>query len=116
MTYHEITLHERQLVRHTLLRAVVRGTLDLIIVVVKARNVAASEFSNFAGRAADTATNVQHLHAVLDADLVCKVMFMSGNGLVKVLANRVSAEVERLAPPVLIQVRGQVIVAIDKKY
>ena len=37
---------------------------------------------------------------------------MTGNGLVKGFARGESAEVERLSPSVLVQIRGQVVVAL----
>ena len=87
------------------------GTLNLVVVVVEAGNVGASELGNLTGRAADTAADVENLHALLDADAVGEVVLVSGNGLVEGLAGRETAEVEGLSPSVFVQVGRQVVVA-----
>lgn len=88
------------------------GTLNLVVVVVETSDVSAAELGNLTSRATNTATNIEDLHALLDADAVGKVVLMSGNGLVKRLAEGETAEVERLAPSVLVQIGRKVVVAI----
>lgn len=88
------------------------GTLDLIVVVVKTGDVSTSELGNLAGRAANTATDIENLHALLNADAVGEVVLMSGNSLVERLSERETAEVERLAPSVFVQIGRKVVVAI----
>lgn len=109
--YHEISLDELQLVGQTLLESIVSGTVDLVVVVVETSNVSTSELGDLAGRAADTTTNIEHLHVLLDAHAVSQVVLMSGNGLVKRLAIGKAAEVERLSPAILVQIGRKVVVA-----
>lgn len=96
--------------RQALLGGVVRGALDLVVVVVEAGDVGAGELGDLAGGAANTAPDVEDLHPFLDPDLVGEVVLVAGNGLVEVLAAGVPAEVERLAPAILVEIRGEVIV------
>jgi hypothetical protein len=110
-TYHEVALDEFQLVGQTLLESVVGGTLDLVIVVVQTGNVSTGELGNLAGRAADTTTNVEDLHSLLDADAVGKIVLVTGNGLAERFAVGEAAEVERLAPAVFVQIGGEVVIA-----
>lgn len=85
-------------------------SVDLVVVVVETSDVAAGELCNLAGRATDTAADIEDFHALLDANGVSQVVLVTGNCLVKGLAVGESAEVERLAPAVLVQIRGQVVV------
>lgn len=110
-TYHEVTLHKLKLVRQTLLRGIVGGSVDLVVVVVKTGNMAASELRDFARRTTDTTSDVKNLHALRDADLMGEVVLMPGNSLVEWLAVGKAAEVEGLAPAILVQVGGEVVVA-----
>lgn len=88
-----------------------RGALDLVVVVVEAGDVGAGELGDLAGRAANAAADVEDLHALLDAHAVGEVVLVTGNGLVEGLADGEAAEVEGLAPAVLVQVGGEVVVA-----
>lgn len=110
--YHEIALHELELVRETLLFRIARGTLDLVVVVVETGDVGVGELGNLPCGAANAAADVEDLHAGLDADLHGKVVFVARNGLVEGLADRVPAEVEALAPAILVQIRREVVVAV----
>lgn len=87
------------------------GTVDLVVVVVQTGDVCAGELGNLSCRSTDTTANIKNLHALLDANLVCKIVLMAGNGLVEGLANGETAEVERLAPAELVDVGGKVVVA-----
>ncbi len=91
------------------------STVNLVVVVVETGDVRIGELGNLARRSADTTANVQHLHALLDADLRGKVVLVAGNGLVERLAGGESAEVEALAPSVLVDVGGEVVVAIREE-
>ena len=71
----------------------------------------AGELGNLAGGAADTAADVEDLHALLDTHAVGEVVLVAGNGLVERLARGEAAEVEGLAPAILVQVGRQVVVA-----
>ena len=108
--YHEITLDKLELVGETLLDSIPCGALNLVVVVVETGDVGIGELGNLPGRATDTAANIENLHASLDANLHGKVVFVAGDGLVERLANRVAAEVEALAPAILVQIRCKVVV------
>lgn len=95
-----------------LLLGVSYRAVDLVVVVVQAGDVCACKLGNLTSRSTDTAANIEHGLALLNADLVCKVVLMTGNGLIKWLANGKAAEVEGLAPAELVNVGGEVIVAI----
>lgn len=110
-TNHEITLDKLKLVGQTLLEGVVGSSLDLVVVVVQAGNMSTCELGDLTGGTTHTATDIKNLHAVLDTDLVGKVVFMTGNGLVKGLALGESAEVEGLAPSVFVEIGSKVVVA-----
>ncbi len=110
---HKVTLDKVELLGQTLLGSVVGGAVNLVIIVVQAGDMAAGELGNLAGRAADTAANIEHSHTLLDANAVGEVVLVTGNGLVEWLAGRKAAEVERLAPAVLVEVGRKVVVAIE---
>ncbi|KAI6771855.1 hypothetical protein HG531_009480 [Fusarium graminearum] len=99
------------LVGQTLLEGVVGSSLDLVVVVVQAGNMSTCELGDLTGGTTHTATDIKNLHAVLDTDLVGKVVLMTGNGLVKGLALGESAEVEGLAPSVFVEIGSKVVVA-----
>ncbi len=86
------------------------GALNLVVVVVQAGDVSASELGNLAGRAADSAANIENLHALGDVDAVGKVVLVAGDSLVEGLAVGETAEVEGLAPAVLVEIRREVVV------
>jgi len=111
---HEIALDKGHLVGQALLLSVVGGAVDLVVVVVEAGDVRAGEFDNLTGRAADTAADVQNLHALGDAGLHGEVVLMTGDGLVEGLTVGEAAEVEGGAPAVLVEVSSQVVVAGEK--
>lgn len=109
-TYHEVALGVLELVRKTLLLSVPSGALDLVVVVVQAHDVDVGELDHLSGRSSNTATNVEHAHVVGQSHLVGQVVLMAGNGLVKRLSVGEAAEVEALAPAVLVQVGREVVV------
>lgn len=92
--YHEVSLDIGQLLRKLLLLGVVDRTVNLVVVVVQTGDVCAGELGDLSCGTADTAANIKDLHALLDANLVCKVVLMTGNGLVERLADGETAEVE----------------------
>jgi hypothetical protein len=110
MIYHEVSLDEGKLVGQALLVSVVGSALNLVVVVVETCDVCTGELGDLARWPAYAATDIENLHALLDADLMGKIVLMSGNGLVEALANRVPAEVEGLAPAVFVQISGEVVV------
>lgn len=113
-TYHKVTLDELELARQTFLDRVPGGTGNLVVVVIEARDVGISELGNLPSGSTDTAANVQNLHARLDADLRRQEVLMARNGLVEGLAGRIPAEVEALAPAVLVQVGREIVVAVRR--
>lgn len=88
------------------------GTVNLVVVVVQTGDVCAGELGDLTCGSADAAANVKNLHALLDANLVCKVVLMTGNGLVEGLPDGETAEVERLPPSELVDVGSKVVVAV----
>lgn len=110
LTYHEITLDIFELARETLFDGVPGGALNLVVVVVETGDVAVGELGDLSGGTTNTATNIQNLVTGLDADLHGEVVLMTSNGLVEALTERVATEVEGLAPAILIQIGGQVVV------
>lgn len=73
--------------------------------------MAAGELGDLASRATNTATNVKDSHALLDANRMREIVLMPGNSLVERLAIREFAKVEGLAPSILVNVGGEVVVA-----
>lgn len=108
---HEVALDELELAREAVTNSVVGGTVDLVVVVVEAGDVGIGELGDFARRATDTATNIENLHALLDADLGSEVVLVTGNSLVEGLAGGETAEVEALAPAILVDIGREVVVA-----
>lgn len=84
--------------------------LNLIVVVVEASNVGATEFADLTGWATNTTAYVENLHVVAYAHGVRKVMFMARNSLVESLAVCEAAEVERLSPSILVEVGAQIVI------
>jgi hypothetical protein len=89
---------------------IVGSTLDLVIVVVEANDIDASEAGHLSCGAADTAADIKNLHVFSETHSVSKVVLVASNGLVEVLALVESAEMERLAPSVLVEISGKVVV------
>lgn len=88
--------------------------LDLVIVVVQAGDVCAGELGDLSCWSTNTATNIENLHSVLDADLVGEVVLMASDSLEEWLVGGEAAEVEGLAPTVLVKVGTQVVVMLGK--
>lgn len=88
-----------------------RRTVDLVVVVVQAGDMTSGKLGNFARRATNTAPNVEHLHALFDSDRVREIVLVASNRLEEGLAVRKAAEVEGLAPSILIEVGREVVVA-----
>ena len=110
---HEVALDEGHLVGETLLLGVVGGAVDLVVVVVETGDVGTGELDDLTGRSADTAADVQNLHALGDTSLHGEVVLVAGDGLVEGLAVGEATEVEGGAPAVLVEIGGQVVVAGD---
>ena len=107
---HEITLGEGDLLVKALLLGVHGAALDLVVVVVEAHDVAASELGDLSCGSTNTTADIQDVHALLEAHLECEVVLVSGGGLLEGLTLAVAAEVEALAPTVLVKVCGEVVV------
>lgn len=108
---HEVALDEGELVGETSLDGILCRSVDLVVVIVQARDMGVGELGDLAGGTTDTTANIQNLHALLDADLGGQVVLVAGNGCVKALALGEPTEVEGLAPAILVKVSGQVVVA-----
>lgn len=87
------------------------GALDLIVVVVQACDMGPRELGNLSGWSTDTATDVENLHTVRDADTVGEVVLVPGGGLVEALADGIPAEVKGLAPAIFVKVGGEIVVS-----
>jgi len=74
------------------------------------------ELGNFSGRTSNTASNVQDLVSILDADFGGEVVFVTRNGLVERFCICETAEMERLAPTVLVEISSKVVVTGIRKY
>lgn len=83
---------------------VVRCTVDLVVVVVQSNNVDTGESSDLPSGTTNTTADIENGHAVPETHHMCQVVLMAGDSLVKGLAFVEAAEVERLAPTILIEV------------
>lgn len=91
---------------------VVGSAVDLVVVVVQTGDVSTGELDHLAGGTTDTTANIQNLHILGDTSLEGKVVLVAGNGLVERLTVGEAAEVEGRTPSVLVEVGGQVVVAV----
>ena len=114
-TYHEVALLEFKLMRQTLFCSVVRCSLDLVLADCEARHMTACELDDLTSRTANTASDVQHLHVLLQTHVVCQEVLVTGNGLCESFSVREAAEVEGRAPAVLVQICGEVVVPGQRK-
>lgn len=73
------------------------------------------ELGNLAGGTANAAADVEDLHALLDANLSSQVVLVTSNGLVKGLAGGETAEVEALAPAILVDICREVVVTTRQR-
>lgn len=86
------------------------STLDLVIVVVQANDIGAGEFDHFSCWTTNTASDVQNSLALLHVHDVGEVVLVTGNCLFEWLAVCESAEVEGLAPAVLVEIGSEVVI------
>lgn len=110
---HKVTLLESEFVGETLAFGVAGGALDLVVVVVEADDVDAGKFDNLASGTADTAADIEHFHAFLEAHGVSEVVLVTGDGLTEGFAVCEAAEVEGGSPSVFVQVGREVVVTIS---
>ena len=68
------------------------------------------ELCNLPGRTTNAAADIENLIPIFDANLGGEVVLVAGNGLVEPFAIGETAEVERLAPAVLVKVRCKIVV------
>jgi len=111
MAHHEVTLDKVELMSQALLLSIMCGSVDLVVIVVKTSDVGAGELGNLAGRSTDTAANIKDLHSLLDSNAMSKIVFVASDSLTERLAMGEAAEVERLAPSVLVQISGKIVIA-----
>jgi hypothetical protein len=109
-TYHEITLYEVQLVGKTLLGCITSSTVDLVVVIIQTGYVCACELCDFSRRSPNTAANVKDLVSILDTDFCGEIVFVAGNCLVEWFSVCETAEMERLAPSVLVKISSKVVI------
>lgn len=112
---HEVALDEFDLSGEASLLCVLASALDLVFIVVETDNVDVGETGNLTGGATDAATDIEHSHLGLEAHLVGEVVLVTCDGLHEGLTGVVAGEVEVLAPAVLVEVSGTVVVAVDHR-
>mgnify|MGYP007051648699 CR=1 FL=1 len=108
---HEIALHKGDLVLKAHLLGVLPRPLELEVVVVQANDLRVAELSDLAGRAANTASDVEHTHSGAEVHLRGKVVLMASKRCQESLSLVEAGEVERLRPSPLVEVGGTVVVA-----
>lgn len=115
-THHKVPLHKLKTVTQPLPNGIVICPSNLILVEVQPRNVRSpSELHDLASRSTNTAPHVEDLHPRTDGHGVGNVVFMSSDGAVECLAVGEAAEVEALAPSVLVEVGCEVVVSVQQE-
>ncbi len=69
-----------------------------------------SKFRNLSSRPTNTASNVENLVSIFDANLCREIVFMASDGLVEGFTVCEPAEVERLSPTVFVKIGSKVVV------
>jgi hypothetical protein len=75
--------------------------------------VCASELRNLASWPSNTTANVEDFVSVFDTDLRGEIVLMASNGLVERFTVGETAEVEGLAPAVLVEIRSEVVITTN---
>lgn len=96
--------------RQALLFGIGSSTLNLVIVVVQTSDVSTGELCNLPGRSSNTTANVKNSVSILDANFGSEVVLVAGNGLVEPLSIGETAEMEGLAPAILVEIGCEVVV------
>lgn len=65
---------------------------------------------DFPGRTTNTTSYIEDIHTALQANACCKVVFMTGDGLVEGLVGCEAAEVEGLAPGFFVETCCKIVV------
>lgn len=71
------------------------------------------KLDDFSSRSTDTTSNVEDFHSRFDTDVVCEVMFVSSDSLMKGFSIGESTEVKTLRPSVLVKVCCEVVVSVQ---
>jgi hypothetical protein len=90
----------------------VRCSHDLVFIQIQAGDVRPSELGHLASWTAHAATDIEDFHTGTNSNKMGKVVFVSGDSTVERLSVSESAEVEALAPSVLVKVGSEVVVSI----
>jgi hypothetical protein len=109
-TYHKVTLDECELMRKSSPVAVLLGMFELVLANIQTSHMATSELHHLPSWSSHTTFDIEDLQIFLDADAGPKIVFVASYGLWKALATVKSTKVKRLAPGILIDVGGQVVV------
>mmetsp|Transcript_27116 Transcript_27116/g.88951 ORF Transcript_27116/g.88951 Transcript_27116/m.88951 type:complete len:254 (+) Transcript_27116:2207-2968(+) len=88
--------------------------LDLVRVVVQACDACTRERIDRTQRAANAATNIDHLVPLADAQFQTNVILMTANALRETLTAQPVRKVKALTPAVLVKTGHQVVVRIDE--
>lgn len=70
-----------------------------------------SKLGNLSRRASYATANIEYFHAFTKAHHMRQIVLVSRQGMKERLAGRKAAKVERLSPPILIEVRRKIIIA-----
>ena len=94
----------------TLLLGISSSTLNLIVIVVQTGDVCTRELCDFSGWSTNTTADIEDFVSVFDTNLRGEVVFVTGNGLVEGFTVCETAEVERLAPTVFVEIRAKIVI------
>jgi hypothetical protein len=75
--------------------------------------VCSSEFCDLAGWSSNTTANIEDFVSIFDTDLRGEIVLMASNGLVERFTVGETAEVEGLAPAVLVEIRSEVVITTN---
>jgi hypothetical protein len=75
--------------------------------------VCSGEFCDLAGWSSNTTANIEDFVSIFDTDLRGEIVLMASNGLVERFTVGETAEVEGLAPAVLVEIRSEVVITTN---
>lgn len=81
VTNHEIPLHKRDLIGKAFAGSMCSCPLDLVGIVVQTNDITSSECRNLPGRFANTTSNIENSHRLIDLDSMSKVVLVARESL-----------------------------------
>jgi hypothetical protein len=109
----EVSLDQLALVAQAVGLVVFISDFNLVVVNGDALNGSTREHGNVAHGAANTASNVKHLHSGLEAEATGQVILSALDTLHEGLVVEARAEVETLSPAPLVEISHQVVEVVD---